>query len=72
MYSAAGEWIYYSSMIDGSYSIYRIKPDGSSRTQITWAQKGEEDARVYVSLTGRLMIYNKRVGETIEIRQCTL
>lgn len=67
MYSADGKWIYYSSMEGGTYSIYRINPDGSGKQQITAAARGEEDARVNVSVDGKWMIYNKKVGKTIMI-----
>ena len=72
MYSADGSWIYYSSMEEGSYSIYRMKPDGSGKQKITTAESGEEDARVFVSRNGASIIYNKRIGSTIEIRGCRI
>jgi Tol biopolymer transport system component len=67
MYSADGKWIYYSSMENGTYSIYRIKPDGTGKQQLTHARDGEDDARVNVSADGKFMIYNKKTGKTIMI-----
>jgi len=67
MYSADGKWIYYSSMEGGTYSIYRIKPDGTDKQQLTHANTGEQDARVNVSRDGKFMIYNKKIGSTIMI-----
>jgi Tol biopolymer transport system component len=68
VFSYDGEWIYYSSLETGTYSIYRIKPDGTSKTKLTHPKSNEEDARVSVSRDGNEMIYNKRYGSTIEIR----
>jgi len=72
MFSFDGKWVFYSSMENGSYSIYKIKTDGTGKTQITKAGADEEDARVSVSRDGLSLIYNKRIGETIEIRQIKL
>ena len=72
MFSYDGKWIYYSSMENGSYSVYKIQSDGTNKKQITKAQADEEDARVAVSRDGKFLIYNKRVGESIEIRQIKL
>ena len=68
MFSYDGKWIFYSSMENGSYSIYKIQIDGTNKKQITKAAADEEDARVSLSRDGKRMIYNKRVGETIELR----
>ena len=68
MYSPDGKWIYFSSLENGSYSIYRIKTDGSDKIQISHAKEGEEDARVFVSNDSKTIVYNKRSGKTIEIR----
>ena len=67
MYSADGKWIYYSSMEGGTYSIYRVRIDGTGKEQLTHAAAGEDDARVNVSADGKLIIYNKKIGKTIMI-----
>lgn len=71
-YGSDGKWIYYSSMESGLYCVYRIRPDGSGKQKITQAARGEEDARVNVARTGGYIIYNKRSGKTMEIRQCDI
>ena len=68
MFSHDNQWVYYSSFETGSACIYRIKPDGSKKTQLTFAAANEEDARVYVARGCGWFVYNKRVGNTIEIR----
>ena len=68
MFSSDGKWIYYSSYETGRYAIYKIKPDGSEKIKLTSPLVNEEDARVYVSRDGKWLIYNKRIGKTIEIR----
>jgi len=70
MYSPNGKWIYYSSMEGGSYSLYRIKPDGTDKQQLTQAKEGEEDARVFVSNNNSQLIYNRQIGQTMEIMLC--
>lgn len=72
MFSPDGKYVYYSSMESGDYSIYKIKPDGTGKLKITNPKGGEEDARVNISADGKLMIYNKQIGKTIEIWQCSL
>lgn len=72
MFSPNGKWIYYSSMESGIYCLYRIHPDGSSQQQLTVAKPGEEDARVCVSSDGNFMLYNKRIGDSIEIWGCDI
>jgi TolB protein len=67
MYSADGKWIYFSSMESGIYSIYKMKTDGTEKTQLTFPKPGEEDARVFVSKNNRAFIYNKKAGPTISI-----
>jgi tol-pal system beta propeller repeat protein TolB len=67
MFGPDGKWIYYSSMETGVYNIYRIKPDGTEKKQITEASWNEEDARVNISNDNSIFIYNKRKGKTIEI-----
>ncbi len=67
MFSSDGKWVYYSSMEGGTYSIYRIRPDGSGKKQVTVAKAGEDNARVNLSQDGRFMIYNIKSGKTIFI-----
>lgn len=67
MFSKDGKWIYYSSFENDAFHIFRIKPDGSKRQQISRAAAGEEDARVYVSNDGKTLVYNKRKNGTIAI-----
>lgn len=72
MFSHDSHSIYYSSMESGAYCIYRINTDGSGKRKITAAKSNEEDARVCVSKDGSSIIYNKRLGKTIEIRELLL
>ncbi len=67
MFSADGKWVYYSSMEKGTYSLYRVKADGTGKQQLTHAKAGEEHARVNVSADGKFMIYNVKAGATISI-----
>ncbi len=68
MFESNGDWIYFSSMENGTYSIYRMKEGQNSKQQLTFAKQNEEDARVFVASGNDLIVYNKRVGNTIEIR----
>jgi len=65
-YSPDGAWIYYASMAAGPFSLYRVGRGGPPQ-QLTFAGNGEEDARPFVSADGGLVVYNKRVGEAIDI-----
>jgi len=67
VFSHDGMWVYYSSMEKGSYSLYRIHPDGSGKQQLTDAKAGEEHARVNIARNGKFMVYNIRQGGTISI-----
>ena len=67
VYSPDSKWICYSSMENGSYSIYRIYSDGSGKEQLTNAPKGEEHARVSVSGDGKTILFNKKTGNTIMV-----
>lgn len=67
VFSYDGKWVYYSSMEGGTYSIYRIHPDGAGKQQLTHAAADEEHARVTLSRDGRTMVYNIRKGKTISI-----
>jgi TolB protein len=72
VYSPDGKWIYYSSFETGIYHIYRIRPNGGEKQQITSAKPGEEDARVNISADNKMLIYNKRTRSTIQILKCSL
>ncbi len=72
MFAHDSQSIYYSSMESGEYCIYRINTDGTAKRKITDAKSNEEDARVCVSKDGGSLIYNKRLGNTIEIREMKL
>jgi TolB protein len=67
-----GTWIYFSTMRSGSFAIYRATLKGNKLQQLTFPSVGEEDARAFVSSDGRTLLYNKRKGSDIDIRQCTL
>lgn len=73
MYNKSGEWIYFSSMKSGTYCIYRVKPDGTELTQITFpADENEEHARAFISDDNKTLLFNKKIGKTIEIWGCQL
>lgn len=69
VFSHDGQWVYYSSRECGAYCIYRSRLDGSEKTQLTMPAANVEDARVSLSRDGKQMIFNRRIGKTIEIRQ---
>jgi len=47
MWSADGEWIYYSSAEDGDWDVYRIHPDGSGRENLTDDWGGGSSNEIY-------------------------
>lgn len=67
MFSADGQWIYYSTMATGQHSIHRIHINGSGDETLTKAAVGEEDGRAFISSDGHVLIYNKRKGNSIDI-----
>jgi Tol biopolymer transport system component len=69
MFNKTGDWIYYSAMKNGSRCIFKMKPDGSDVTQITFPteQDNEEHARVCISKDEKTLIFNKKKGKTISI-----
>jgi len=67
MVSADGRWIYFASMLRGSFSIYRVHLDGTGLEQLTFAAPDEEDARPFISRDGRRLIFNRRHGGAIDI-----
>jgi TolB protein len=72
LFSYDGQWVYYSSQECGAYCVYRSRLDGSEKTQITSPDANVEDARVSLSRDGKQMIFNRRIGKTIEIRRITV
>lgn len=72
MFSNDGNWVFYSSMQDGPFNIFKVKTDGTEKQRLTIAAAGEEDARVYAANDGKSIIYNKKYGNTIEILQATI
>jgi len=69
MFSHDNQWVYYSSAETSIFCLYKIKLDGTEKTKLTSPSRAEEDARVCVSKDGSWLIYNKRILNTIEIRQ---
>jgi tol-pal system beta propeller repeat protein TolB len=72
MFSNDGNWVYYSSMQDGPFNIFKVQTDGKNKKQLTKAFRGEEDARVYVAADGKTFVYNKKYGNTIEILRAVI
>jgi Tol biopolymer transport system component len=68
VFSKDDQWIYYSSMLQGTFGIYRMKPDGSKKQQLSFPEAEEEDARVFIASDNHSLVYNKRTGKTMEIR----
>ena len=67
MFSSDGNWVYYSSMQDGPFNIFKVNTDGKNKQRLTNAAPGEEDARVYAAKDDKSIIYNKKYGNTIDI-----
>lgn len=68
MYNKTGDWIYYSTVKNGSRCIFKMKQDGTDVTQITFpTEEKEEHARVFVSQDEKTLIFNKKTGKTISI-----
>lgn len=73
MYNKNGNWIYYSSTKNGSRCIFKMKPDGSEVTQVTYpTEDNEEHARVFVSQDEKTLLFNKKIGKTMEIWKIAL
>lgn len=72
MFSHDGQWIYFSSHQSGVFCIYRIQKDGSLLEKLSNPGPAEEDARVYVAHDGKSFIFNRRSGNTLEIRQASI
>lgn len=68
MFDKNGTWIYFTSKSNGSQCIFKMKPDGSEVTQITYpTEEDEVHARVCVSSDNKKIIFNRKIGKTIEI-----
>lgn len=66
-WSPDGAWIYFGSMTNGPFAIYRVRADGTSLQQLTAPAAGEEDARPFVSSDGKLLVFNRRANGAIDI-----
>jgi Tol biopolymer transport system component len=67
-----GRYIYYSAMPSGHYCIYRMNFQGKEVTQLTSGGPMTEDARVSVAPDLSFLVFNRRIGTTIEIRKLHL
>ena len=67
-----GKWIYYSTMPSGYYCIYRMNLEGKDISQLTLGGPMLEDARVSIAQDHSFLVFNRRIGETIEIRKLNL
>jgi TolB protein len=67
MFSPDSKQVYFSSLESGIHCIYKIDANGKNKKQVTHAGKKEEDARVFISKDGKMMIFNKKQGTTISI-----
>ena len=72
MFSHDGSWVYYSSMENGEHRLYRIRTDGTEKSNLLSTSDHVEDARVCVAKDGSWLIFNRRVGKTIEIRRLVI
>lgn len=73
MYNKDGNWIYFSSSKTGTECIYRVKPDGSECTQITFPnEEDEEHGRAFLSQDDKTIIFYKRAGKHNEVCKCSL
>lgn len=67
-YGSKGKWIYFQSNASGQYHLYRCRPDGSARAQLTSEKRpGSPWKSVYglqVAATGNLLctVYDGRSG----------
>jgi len=60
-----GEWIVYASEVDDLFKLFRIRPDGSSKEQITFGPGN--DARADVSPDGTQLLFNRDIDDNINI-----
>jgi TolB protein len=59
--------VYFAGMDTGSFSLYRMRNDGTHREQLTQAAADEEDARPFVARDGKRIIFNRRHPGYIDI-----
>lgn len=67
VFSADVKWIYYSSMEEGRFCIFRKRTNNEFTERLTQPPSGQHDARVYVSASGKWLIFNRSNGKTIAI-----
>ena len=66
----AGSWIVYASNREGSFDIYRVKPDGSGATNLT--RSSSSDLWPSVSPDGTKVVYTAKRGRTEDIWVMTI
>jgi TolB protein len=67
VFDPRGRWVYFAGMDRGTFSLYRVRTDGTRREQLTTAAPGEEHARPVLSRDGTRLIFNIRRGGGIDI-----
>ncbi|MGA9575544.1 MAG: DUF5050 domain-containing protein [Lysobacterales bacterium] len=60
-----GRWIVYASEVGEDFKLFRIRPDGSGREQLTFGPGN--DARASISPDGARMLFNRDVDDNINI-----
>jgi Tol biopolymer transport system component len=66
-WSPDGTWIYFGSIASGRFAIDRVRADGARPQQLTAPEEAEEDARPFVSSDGKLLVFNRRSKDAIDI-----
>lgn len=66
-FSPDGSAIYYAAMEAGSFSLYRMRADGTQVERLSTAAANEEDARPFVSRDGKRLVFNRRHPGSIDI-----
>jgi len=56
-FSPDGSWIYYCSDADGNYELYKIRTDGSQRTQLTFTDAPIENVGPKIAPDGSTLVY---------------
>lgn len=60
-----GQWIVYASEVGDNFKLFRIRPDGSGRQQVTFGPGS--DARASISPDGTRILFNRDVDDNINI-----